>query len=312
MGGTEDVDAVDGIDHELYMKRISDLDKPLPLDSPIFLPLRPDNTPPITEGRKGPVKMPAVLSQEEKDKLKAEYYESVKHPATTTFDNFPAGEITEILPGKAWVVPNLLSEEECENIISNGEAYGLKPPAKSTGSVNIRTNRRTDNWSNEELSIKIIKKFSEEVLKTVEASPPYTSVRGIHPNWRVASYGQGQTFPAHMDQSDSVVVQHPERVRQRFTSSHTLLIYLRQRGEQFNGGATRLFPDGKYNGATIDVCLPRGYGLIFQQRGLLHAGLPVEGEGVKYIAQAGLLRAEPQHISGPCAVFKYGPGLANF
>ena len=60
------------------------------------------------------------------------------------------------------------------------------------------------------------------------------------------------------------------------------------------------------------MCLPRGYGLIFQQRGLLHAGLPVIGEGVKYIAQAGLLRAEPQHVSGPCAVFKYGPGLANF
>ena len=44
----------------------------------------------------------------------------------------------------------------------------------------------------------------------------------------------------------------------------------------------------------------------------MHAGLPVQEEGKKYIAQAGLLRAEPDHISGASAVFKYGPGLANF
>lgn len=34
-------------------------------------------------------------------------------------------------------------------------------------------------------------------------------------------------------------------------------------------------------------------------------------EGHKYIAQAGLLRGEPDYISGQCGVFKYGPGLAN-
>merc|ERR1711915_161474 len=206
--------------------------------------------------------MPTSLTEEEKVKLREEYYESVKHAAEETFESFCTDRVTEILPGKAWVVPNLLSEEECEQIIKEGEAWGLKRAAKATGSVNIRTNRRTNSWDNEELSIRIVKRLSEEALKTVEASPPYTSVRGIHPNWRVASYGEGQTFPAHMDQSDSVVVQHPEKKKQRFTSSHTLLIYLRQRGEHFHGGATRLFPDGKYNGNTIDVCLPRGFGLI--------------------------------------------------
>merc|ERR1711915_773238 len=303
----------DTMNGDAYMKRISDLDNPLPVDSPIFLPYRPDNEPPEkVSPRKIPKKLPTPLSQDEKEKLRAEYYNSINLPATITFDSFAHDKITEILPGKAWVVPNLLSEEECEQIIVQGEAWGLKPAAKATGSVNIRTNRRTDSWDNEELSIRIVNRLSEEALKTVEASPPYTSVRGIHPNWRVASYGEDQTFPAHIDQADSLMVKHPEKKRQRFTSSHTLLIYLRQRGEHFRGGATRLFPDGKYNGITIDVCLPQGFGLIFQQKSLLHAGLPVQGEGKKYIAQAELLRSEPDHISGASAIFKYGPGLANF
>ena len=48
----------------------------------------------------------------------------------------------------------------------------------------------------------------------------------------------------HQDQADSVIAAHPSRVRQRFTSSHTLLINLRRRGEHFQGGATRYFMDG--------------------------------------------------------------------
>ena len=99
----------------------------------------------------------------------------------------------------------------------------------------IRTSKRTNGWSNEALSIRLKGKLSEELLTKIEASAPYTSVRGIHPNWRVAMYRDGETFPAHIDQADSVMVEHPEKMRQRFTSSHTLLIYLRRPGEQFQG-----------------------------------------------------------------------------
>ena len=41
-----------------------------------------------------------------------------------------------------------------------------------------------------------------------------------------------------------MIVRHRDRVRQRYTSSHTLLINLRRRGEHFHGGATRYFMDG--------------------------------------------------------------------
>ena len=66
--------------------------------------------------------------------------------------------------------------------------------------------------------------------------------------------------------------------------------------------------------------LPQGWALVFQQKGLFHAGLPVVeddgddgdgGGGTKYIAQAGLLRAEPEPgvLTGPASLFKYAPGI---
>jgi len=292
-----------------YLRRLKDLDNPLPLDSPIFLPPRADNSPPAKDEttKKAPVKLPKPLTEEEKEAKNKAYHENIKLPPTKAWDNF-TDDVTEVVPGKAWVVLNLLSEEECEEIIRQGEDWGLEADSK----VRARTSLRTNNWINEELSIRVAKRLSEKLLGMVEASPPYTSVRCIHPNWRVAKYSQGQTFPAHIDQADSVVAQHPEKIKQRFTSSHTLLIYLRNWGKQFEGGATRLFLDGDYAGTTADICLPQGGALIFQQRGMLHAGMPVEGEQPKYIAQAGLLRGEPKHVSGPSAVFKYGPGLEKY
>jgi len=308
----EDLD----FDADGYLRRLKDLDNPLPLSSPWLFPPRPDNTPPA-QGNKTTVRLPPTLTQEEKEKLRAEYLASVKLPATTTLDSFPADRLTEVIPGKAWVVPGVLSEEECEEIIQAGEQWGLKRDNKRDESAPIedsatRTSKRTNNWISEELSIKMLKRLPEELLQTLEATSPHTSVRAVHPNWRVARYEKGETFPAHVDQADSIVVEHPERKKQRFTSSHTLLIYLRRRGEQFEGGATRIFLDGTYHGNTLDVCLPQGYAMVFQQKGLLHAGLPVVGEGAKYIAQAGVLRAEPSYTAGASAIFKYGPGLAPY
>ena len=242
----EDLD----FDADGYLRRLKDLDNPLALSSPWLFPTRPDNNPPEDKGGTRPaVKLPPSLTAEEKKKLKNEYLASVKLPATTTLDSFPADCLTEVIPGKAWVVPRVLTEEECEEIIVEGEQWGLTRDNKRDESAPIedsstRTSKRTNNWISEELSIKMQKKLPEELLQVVEATVPYTSVRAIHPNWRVARYQKGETFPAHYDQADSVVVEHPEKKKQRFTSSHTLLIYLRRRGEQFQGGATRIFLDG--------------------------------------------------------------------
>ena len=142
--------------------------------------------------------------------------------------------------------------------VKAGEDFGMegtKTHHLITKENIIRTSKRTNGWSNEALSIRLKGKLSEELLTKIEASAPYTSVRGIHPNWRVAMYRDGETFPAHIDQADSVMVEHPEKMRQRFTSSHTLLIYLRRPGEQFQGKLC-----SKPGFTSNRICLFRSFG----------------------------------------------------
>ena len=102
---------------------------------------------------------------------------------------------------------------ECEEVIQLGEDWGIgEEDFKVTEDKRIRTSNRTNSYVNEELTIRyrelrdrdddesfarINKRLPEELLQGLEASAPQTSVRGIHPNWRVARYHAGQTFPAH-------------------------------------------------------------------------------------------------------------------
>ena len=94
---------------------------------------------PATGVRVGP-----ALSEEAKAKLKAEYFACLEQPATETLDTFPSDQVTlsypniftnskyfphvqvtAVLDGKGWIVPCLLSEEECEQLITLGEEFGI-------------------------------------------------------------------------------------------------------------------------------------------------------------------------------------------
>ena len=234
-----------------YLQRINDLDNPLPPDSPIFLAGRCVEAGArdcvVREEERKKVRLSPGLTTEQKERLSAEYYRCVESPATTTLDTFPGHIVTEVLEGKGWIVPNLLSEAECEELIELGEDWGISDSNTRVGEgeVRLRTSNRTNNYCNEELTVRLNQRLPEDLLKAVEASSPQTSVRGLHPNWRIGRYQAGQTFPAHQDQADYVTVSHPERGRQRYTSSHTLLINLRQPGRDFQGGATRFFMEGE-------------------------------------------------------------------
>ena len=79
----------------LYLKRLNDLEKPLPEDSPFFLPPRPIDTNPENgsgnqrQRAKGGRTFPPVRTAEERARQQLEYQESVKLPATTTLNEFP-------------------------------------------------------------------------------------------------------------------------------------------------------------------------------------------------------------------------------
>eukprot|EP00434_Breviolum_minutum_P018641 symbB.v1.2.016447.t2/scaffold1248.1/size129000/11 len=292
------------------MELIVDLEKPIGPESPLFAvllkprpePLKPEASKPV------PFKQPTKLSPKEQEELREAYWRHVASPVQK-FGGDGRHElpesITSIIPGRAWVVSHLLSEEECAEVIKAGEIFGLLPAAREAGTQGLRTNKRTGNYCSVDLSTLVGPRLPPALLDFIEESKPHTAVRGIHPNWRIARYDNEEFFAAHYDQADSLTLRTEDGSKERYDSSHTLLISLSDRSA-FQGGATRFWPTATYDDTAIDVELPCGWAVIFEQK-LLHAGLPVQG--VKHIAQAGILRGMPSGVGHRPSTFRLGPGL---
>jgi len=300
-----------------YMKRLADRERPMPRDSPLLIqPLRPKPQAARESRSQGSTKAGWTRPSEdpaEYQRLKKLYYEQAALPPTRTIDSFDEDAVvTEVVEGKAWVVTGLLSPEECKTIIARGEDAGMTY-GKAAENARVRTSKRTNDYMAPWMTQLIAPRLPEELLQKIEESAPHTPVRGVHTNWRVAVYYPGAAFPAHYDLSDTVRVEaEQEGAIEVCTSSHHLLIYLSP-SDSFNGGATRLFLSGKYDEDTVDIRLPQGGALIFQQKGMLHAGLEVlpgidNPNGEKYITQAGILRGQSEMRFAP-SLFKFGPGL---
>ena len=184
----------------------------------------------------------------------------------------------------AWVVPNVISEKECGELIELGEKHGLIESSYKT----LRTSKRTKNYQNKELAERIVTRISPEalqVLRDTSETGGTPDVWGIHPNWRMVRYDTGDSFPAHYDQADSIQLLKTDGKKDLVFSSHTMLIML---SDGFEGGATRFYPRNDYS-YLVDVQLPKRWALIFKQRKCLHSGREVRS-GSKYIAQCGILR----------------------
>ena len=137
--------------------------------------------------------------QQEKNPSRLAYDENIKKPAGKTF--LPAdlnnNEITEIIPGRAWVVSNVLNSDECEDWIARGEAAGIfAPPSKNT----VRTASRTLHYYDSGMSSQVRAKLTTDFISNIEQSRPGSAFRGIHDNWKIVKYHPGQSFPAHYDQ----------------------------------------------------------------------------------------------------------------
>lgn len=242
-----------------------------------------------------------------KNPSQLEYEENIRQPAGRTFlpADFVENQLTEILPGCCWVLPNVLTPSECKDWIGRGKAAGLELPSEAAGT--IRTNSRTQYYHDKSMSTQIESRLPFDLIGQIERSAPGTAFRGVHDNWKIARYNQGGAFPAHYDQdSYQTLPPNEDGVKERETTSHTVLLYL---ADDFEGGATRFFPVGNFKNPSeaVDVRLPQGAMLVFRQYGLLHGGMEIT-RGIKMIAQSGILRSQPAGLIKP-AVFKWGPGL---
>ena len=297
---------------ERKMDLIRDLEKPIGPDSPLAAALlepRPCPRQPAEAPKPAAFKFPAKKTPEEQEELREAYWRHMASPVHQKFGGDGheiSNGVTIIIPGRAWVVSELLSKDECVEVIAAGESFGLLATTREAGTTGIRTNKRTGNYCNVELSALLGPRLHPTLLNLLEETKPHTAVRGIHPNWRIARYDTEDFFAAHYDQADSMTVQ-AEDGKERYDSSHTLLISLSDRST-FRGGATRFWPTGNYDDTAVDVELPCGYAVIFEQK-LLHAGLAVQA-GAKHIAQAGILRGMPKGLGHRPSTFRLGPGLS--
>jgi len=305
------------------MALVAGLEKPIGPDSPFAAALlnpRPHPVAPPVAAQAAPKAAPetaafmfaaAALSPEQKEELREAYWQHVASPVPQKFggeggQELSSNDITTVIPGRAWVVPSLLGEDECAWLIQLGEEFGMTPASAGTGVQGFRTSKRTNNYCNPDLSALVGPRLPAALLGLTKRAKPYTAFRGIHPNWRLGRYDSGDFFAAHYDQADSLTVRFGEGGKERYDSSHTLLISLSERSS-LEGGATRLWPTGRYDDTAVDVELPRGCALVFEHK-LLHSGLAVRS-GVKHIAQAGLLRGMPDRVGWAPSIFRLGPGI---
>jgi len=225
----------------------------------------------------------------------------------------------------AFVVAQLLTEEECEDLIKKAELAGLVPANKNQGTP--RTAKRTDNYQDQDLSSVIESRIGATLQeeRKMDSNSSFGEFYGLHNNWRILRYDARDSFPAHQDQMDSIrMLDKATGKTDMVVSSHTLIINLSGVSGE-GGGATRFYPRCKVGGKlpssgaggagpydySVDVVLPRGWALAFPQVGMVHAGQPLKNTAKqsKYIAQAGILRKLPPTKVLRPSVFRLGPGL---
>jgi len=259
------------------------------------------------------------MSKVERDTaLMTEYSQSVMKPADFVFDHSKClnkgGSVRKITVAMrdptgqplAWVISEVFSDDVCDEVIALGDKAGYH-----SGKNPLRTGKRTTNYQNEDLAKKAFKLLPDELFPELEALDGH-KVLGVHPNWRLVRYQEGEGFPPHRDQSDISPQMRKDGGKDFVYSSHTLLINT-TKGD-LEGGETRFFPhckrgsDAAY-GNSVDIRLPRGWALVFRQRHLIHCGQPVLS-GSKHVAQAGILRLLPPSERFIQCGFRWGPGFA--
>merc|ERR1712232_792479 len=173
----------------------------------------------------------------------------------------------------AFVIRDVLTPSECDELIDAAEDFGIEGPEKYVA----RSAKRTKNYTDAGLSKKIesrIKKileprFRDPALLTIDSNEKGnrasdTNIKGentkvntssqymgpfygIHDNWRILRYDadSGDAFPAHQDQMDSIQKPRNDGTGRKdfVVSSHTLLLQLSE--DLLQGGGTRFYPRGR-------------------------------------------------------------------
>merc|ERR1712012_1017846 len=166
-------------DGDQYMKRLADREKAIPRDSPLLIqPIRPEPPADCSKPSQGSSKTGWTRpseNPEEYQRLKKMYYEHAALPATRLVSSFAEGQVTEVVEGKAWVVPGVLSPEECKTIIAKGEEAGMTY-GKGEESARVRTSKRTNDYMAPWMTEMITPRLCEDLLQNRRNCPTNSGI----------------------------------------------------------------------------------------------------------------------------------------
>ena len=87
-------------------------------------------------------------------------------------------------------------------------------------------------------------KYLDQVYDLVCRGEDIMSVRLCVSVFVCLLHGSSKTAESHQQDSYDILPPNDDGVKERVTSSHTILLYL---ADDFTGGSTRFFPSGNYN-----------------------------------------------------------------
>ena len=180
------------------------------------------------------------------------------------------------------VIKNVLSEQECKDLIALTEDQGYEPALVNIGGGNqilISDYRNSDRCIID--SPEIAEAIYQRIQKFVPKEFQSMHAVGLNERLRFLRYGAGNFFQPHCD---GAFIRGPEAGNRCGERSHiTMMLYLNGGME---GGATRFFV-GPDQSIVVDVVPQPGQILLFQHN-ILHEGSLVTGR-LKYSVRTDMM-----------------------
>jgi hypothetical protein len=210
-------------------------------------------------------------------------------------------EVNQLESNNIWTVSNILSHEECQQLIDASERVGYDVAAitlakdKYVMATNVRNNTRTviDDREFAEQLWERLKYFVPELCTDLfgheTLGEGYTiQIPGCNERFRFYRYDSAQRFKPHVDGSFSRVV---DTIQEK--SFITCMVYLNNVAQ---GGATNFLERNKQIKFTVQPVA--GNCLFFVHRGNLHEGemMPEESKERKYVIRTDIMYKRPAEL----------------
>ena len=205
------------------------------------------------------------------------------------------------------ILKNILSIQECCDIICAAESIGFTPDVPIGGSAKDMSSVLAENFfllADEEL----VKRIYERSLPYLPPIINGQAVAGINARWRIYKYSPGSIYRPHIDGAwpGSGLDENGNYVYDAYGDRWSKLTFLIRLNDEFKGGATTYFTPSTTEGVLDAQPVSPGMGdaLIFthgdNQGSLLHEGSPVlesNGEFIdaKYVIRTEVLYLIPGH-----------------